>query len=258
MEKFKIQKICIMVLLLAVAGILYSCREVKDSDVVFLNDSAADEPDSTLDEPVENINEKKQDNFISANETGDETEDEKASGNQTFDADTESENTTDDGQNKLYVYICGAVVKPDVYIVDEGTRLIEAVKLAGGLKKDAAGDYVNLAAPVQDGQRVYIPTKEEVKDIKLEELADSTFVNHEDFLHSLAKKDQGNNDFKVNINTASEEELMTLPGIGKAKAASIIAYREEHGGFKSIEEIMNISGIKNSVFNQISDKITVK
>lgn len=142
----------------------------------------------------------------------------------------------------IYVHLCGAVTVPDVYEVKDKTRLVEVIELAGGLLEDAAGDYVNQAAIVEDGQRIYIPTKLEVLNHTTLEYGDS---------ESSSKSD------KVNINTASVEELMTLAGIGESKAKSIINYREEHNGFKSIEDIKNINGIKDSVYNKISDMITI-
>lgn len=259
MEKSKFKKVCIVVLFLAIAGTLYSCRENKEPDVVFLQDSTIDETVSgikTKDKETESQALVKEASENPATDAKEKKASE-ISGNQSSDEEIEAENRLACNQNELYVYICGAVMKPDVYKVNEGTRLVEVVQLAGGLTIDAAEEYVNLAAPVQDGQKVYIPTKEEVKDMKTEGSSSNLDLIGDDLLSNSIKDNQVNTNPKVNINTASEEELMSLPGIGKAKAASIIAYRQEHGTFKNIEEIMNIRGIKNSVFSKISDKITV-
>lgn len=135
------------------------------------------------------------------------------------------------------VYICGAVVNPGVYEVSEGARIFQVLELAGGLTEDAAVTELNQAEPVQDGQMIYIPTLEEAA--------------------VQAAKEQEAADGRVNINTASVEELMRLPGIGESKAQSIIAYREEHGAFAGTEDLMNITGIKAGVYEKIKNSIKV-
>lgn len=143
-----------------------------------------------------------------------------------------------------YVYICGAVVHPGVYQVPAGSRIYEVVLAAGGLSENACGDSVNQAEKVTDGQMVKVLTEEEAKEQKTApEEADET-----------RQQESGH---KVNLNTAGAGELMTLPGIGETKAGQILSYREEQGGFSSIEEIMNITGIKEGVYSKIKDYITV-
>lgn len=142
----------------------------------------------------------------------------------------------------IYVHICGAVNNPDVYAISQNTRLYELVKLAGGFTNDAANNYINQATVLTDGQQIYIPTKEEVEDLEFQTPIDQSKETASE---------------KININTASKEELMTLTGIGESKANSIIDYRQKNGNFKSIEDIMKISGIKDSVFSKISEDITV-
>ena len=101
---------------------------------------------------------------------------------------------------------------------------------------------------VEDGQRIYIPTKNELDELNIEEYVTGDIKNHSD---SEASE-------KVNINTAGESELMSLPGIGQAKAKSIIDYRNKNGDFKAITDLMNISGIKDGLFAKIEDLIIVK
>lgn len=156
----------------------------------------------------------------------------------------ETNNKANNGD--IYIHICGEVNQPDVYKVEENTRLIDVINLAGGLTKDAAGDYVNQAATVSDGQRIYIPS---VTEVETDTLGTELLGNTIETSESAGK---------VNINTATIEELMTLTGIGKSKAESILAYRQEYGDFTTIEEIKNIDGIKDAVFRKISDMITVK
>lgn len=140
---------------------------------------------------------------------------------------------------KVCVHVCGSVNHPGVYYLDEGARIHEAVEMAGGMTTDAAGDVINLAEEVSDGQKIYIPNQQEQAE---------GFT-----LEDLQKADDG----LININTASLDELKKLPGIGDIKAEAIIAYREEAGKFNSIEDIMNVSGIKDSSYEQIKDYIKV-
>lgn len=145
--------------------------------------------------------------------------------------------TTDEPQT-IAVYVCGAVASPGVYELPEGSRVYEALEQAGGLTKDAAQTAVNQAQRLTDGQMLAIPTVEEAAE--------------------QSAKQQSAQDGLVNINTADAQELKTLPGIGDAKAAGIIAYREAHGAFRSIEEIKNIEGIKDGVYAKLQDCIKVE
>ena len=133
----------------------------------------------------------------------------------------------------IFVYVCGAVVCEGVYELPQGARAYEAVEMAGGFREDAATSAINQAKVLQDATQLYVPTKEE------------------------AQFHEGQEAGKVNINLASKEELMTLPGVGQAKAESIIQYREEQGDFATIEDLMQISGIKEGLFEKIKDLITI-
>lgn len=136
----------------------------------------------------------------------------------------------------IFVQLCGAVARQGVYQVPKGTRVFEVIEKAGGLTDFAAVGVVNQAREAQDGEMIFFPTIEAVET--------GTYVQSE--IVSL-----------IPINTASKDELMTLPGIGEAKAASIMAYRETNNGFKSIEEIMEVDGIKDSMYNKIKALITL-
>lgn len=143
----------------------------------------------------------------------------------------------------IYVHVCGAVKEPGVYKMKSPVRVYEALNKAGGMTPDGCGDMLNQAREVSDGEQIYIPTLEE-KESGLTLLDNSG---------DASKSGDG----KININTASREELMTLPGIGASKADGIISYRSSNGKFTSTEDIMNIEGIKDGVFNKIKDKISI-
>lgn len=152
----------------------------------------------------------------------------------------------------LVVYVCGEVRKPGVYELDEGSRILDAIMAAGGYTKDAGDDYLNLACMVSDGDKVYVPSKEEIENGSAAGL-DSGIQNA-----SVTGSGNSTQGGLININTATAEELMTLPGIGASKAEKIIAYREQNGRFSAIEDIMQISGIKEGMFNKIKDRICVR
>lgn len=160
----------------------------------------------------------------------------------------------------IYVHICGAVMTPGVYQAKTGARLVDLIKLAGGLTKEAAGDYINQAELVSDGQRIYIPNRKELKELSTEELMAGVHSNNE--ISSTSNEETTTvtteDSALININTANAEELMKISGVGTVKAASIIAYREKNGKFNAIEELMNIPGIKEGLFNQISYMIVAK
>lgn len=167
-----------------------------------------------------------------------------------------SESSEKDSDGFIFVHLCGAVKEPGVYEVESGSRLYEVLKRAGGLTEEACDTFLNQAQVLTDGSQIYVPTKEEVANGKLE-----NNINFQEAVGETAEdaaggtKDSSQN--KVNINTADVSQLMTLSGIGESKARAIVEYRESNGSFKSIEELMNISGIKEGVFQKIKDSITV-
>ena len=154
---------------------------------------------------------------------------------------------TDDLPEDIFVHICGAVVNPGVYVLSAGSRIFEGIEAAGGFSEDACEDFVNLAQTLQDGQRIVIPTVEEAEAA----MQDSSY--QEQWLPEEPQSADG----RVNINTASEQELSAITGIGAGKAAAIVQYRQENGSFSSVEDIMKVSGIKEGTYEKIKDKITV-
>ncbi len=150
----------------------------------------------------------------------------------TEDQSVSSESTAD----ILYVFICGQVQKPGVYCLPSGSRIVDLIELAGGCLEGADICAVNQAEKLVDGSQVYIPAVGETETGASEVISDGL----------------------VHLNRADKEELMTLPGIGETKAELILEYRETRGGFATVDEIMNIPGIKEGVFRKIQDYITVE
>lgn len=143
----------------------------------------------------------------------------------------------------IYVHVCGAVKTPGVVELPEGSRAEDALLAAGGFAEGAAREYVNLAAKVKDGERLYFPTEEEL-------------LQNGGKTHAEAASEAGTG--LVNINTADVKALCTLSGIGESRAADIIKYREKHGDFKKCEDLMKVPGIKTKLYEGIRDSITVQ
>lgn len=151
-------------------------------------------------------------------------------------------------QEAYYVYVCGAVCTPGVYVLQPGERIYEAIAQAGGLTDEASAAVVNQAEQVCDGQMIFVPTKEE---------AAAGIFSAAGAENQLTIGGEHTLDDRVDLNTASLNELMTLPGIGESKAQGILAYRSSKGAFSSVEEIMNVDGIKEGLYNRIKDSIKV-
>lgn len=140
-------------------------------------------------------------------------------------------------ETKIYVQVSGAVASPGVYELPEGSRIFEAVALAGGVTEEADASQMNQAQKLSDGEMIYIRHQGE-------EEPEGTVIEQQ-------------TDDRINLNTATEEQLMTLPGIGQAKAKSIVAWREANGGFTQIEDLMKIEGIKEGIYSKIENNIRV-
>ena len=174
--------------------------------------------------------------------------------------DPDSGQTNSESQT-CYVYVCGAIVSPGVYEVECDTRICEVIQFAGGLTAEAETTCINQALAVYDGLMLNIPTVEQWTNGEF-------YLDEKGFPIQRQKSEQSIdavdkvvesavNDGKIDINTATVEQLCTLPGVGTTRAESIIAYREEHGGFKKIEDIKNVAGIKDGLFKKIKEKIKV-
>lgn len=169
---------------------------------------------------------------------------------------TTKETVTEPEIPKIIVHICGAVCRPGVYELTEGDRICQAVEKAGGFTEDADENLLNQAQKLVDGMQLVIPTRQEAEKALEEGTGDQSFLRYTgQMLSSSLSTSEGNG--LININTATEEMLCTLPGVGSEKARSIIAYRTEHGSYQRIEDIMNVTGIKEGMFAKMKDKITV-
>ncbi len=139
-------------------------------------------------------------------------------------------------QSMAFVYMCGAVLNPGVYELPEGSRLSNALELAGGFTEDAKAEAVNLARVVEDGEQVYVPSKNE---------------------HAESNQEVQTVSGLLNINIASSSDLESLQGVGPSTAQKIIAFRSSNGPFKSIDDLLNVSGIGEKKLAGIRPYITV-
>ena len=180
--------------------------------------------------------------------------------NQTNETEKETEET-------IVVHISGAVNIEGIVELEAGSRIANAIEKAGGVKENADMTDINLAYPLEDGMKIHIPIKEETEANKNNEnmideryiISSSGGVSSKEDTNSIQGSSKSTtSNAKVNINTATQEELDTLPGIGPSIASKIIDYREQNGKFNSIEEIKEVSGIGDAKYQKIKDSITIK
>ena len=181
---------------------------------------------------------------------------------------TDAAGTPAQTKEEIPVYLCGAILTPGIYNITPGSYLYEAIDLAGGLLPEAASEYMNLVFQFSEAVSIYIPTREEMTAF-----IDGTGSSSSEYLRNgLIQGIWGKNpsgEFSsgssqvtegtapVNINTADQKLMETLPGVGETTAKAIISYREKSGGFTKIEDIMNVPGIKEGRFEAIREFITV-
>lgn len=170
------------------------------------------------------------------------------------DATSGTEVTTEEMSDYIFVHVCGCVAEPGVYKLRSDARVVDAISAAGGMSQGAATDFLNLAAPVYDGEKIQVPSQEEAASAGAEDaftelsVIPATADGGSESVTSAA-------DGKVNLNTATLEELMTLSGIGEGKAQSIINYRELHDGFDTLEELTEVDGIGDTTFEKLKEQI---
>ena len=267
-------------LVFAVGGCCYSCR-TKDSPVAeerfshaegFTEEEAFTESEGGTDKAAEENRRKFQMDFLKKSRRQLPTELPKKKKLGTAEAVsgeglTERRETggkdSDSGDTFCYVYVCGQVTSPGVYKLEEGQRIFEAVELAGGFTGEARPEYLNLAEPVFDGMKILVPDESQASNPSWNGQIGSSGTVPGTGGSGFGAADAYSQDRgavpmkKVNINSASKEELMTLTGIGESRAADIIRYRTEQGAFSRIEDIMNVPGIKEASFRKLKDQIEV-
>jgi competence protein ComEA len=145
-------------------------------------------------------------------------------------------------QQVLIIDIKGEVAKPGVYELKQGSRVIDVIEMAGGILQEGESKALNLARPLRDGEAIYVPNQSEWVN-------QAPQIVYSNALHSR--------EISININTADANQLSTLSGIGPSKAEAILAYREENGPFKTIEELMKVAGIGPKTFEKFKDKVVV-
>lgn len=168
----------------------------------------------------------------------------------------EEENRIKNLDGKIVIHITGAVQKTGILILPEGARIADAIDAAGGNTESADLDEVNLAYVLQDGQKIYIPSKKD--KAKLESNAYITSGSGNNVIVQAVNEDKKGGNGKVNINTATQSELENLPGVGEAIANRIIEYRQQNGKFNKIEDLQNVKGIGDAKFNNMKEYVIVQ
>ena len=219
----------------------------RNTEVVLTDVALEEAADSRFDQSGKEISQETTDS------AGDEISEEKKNS---------GEDNTSKEPEQIAVFICGAVNSPGVYELPDTSRINDAVEAAGGFTQDADRTYINLAARLTDGMKLKVPTKEEVTLLaERGDCEESGFSSFDEGMTGSGDSSFTGTDESgaglVNINTASADQLKTLPGVGDGIAARIIKYREENGAFKTKEDIMKVSGIKDKLFSKIKDTITV-
>ena len=242
--------VCIFIILFFTIKIYNSYIFDKENNTLFLN--IDDEIDSnTEDENLENKIEEET-NDIENVKTEEEMEKE------------DEENNEDISDiNNICIYITGEINNSGVYYLKEGSRIIDAINLAGGTTNKANISRINLAFVLEDGMKINIPNDNDLKNNPNFEFitsasGDGANDERKNTNEKVTSSEENDKIDVVNINTANQTELETLPGIGPSLALKIIEYREENGKFNTIEDIKNVSGIGESRFNNIKNYIKVK
>lgn len=230
MEITKKNKIIITIILIIAILILFA---------IYLFTNKENYVEYNLDEAVSNVDNLLDENIIEDEKNQIETK--------------ESSINAEEDLDEIVIHITGAVKKEGIVYLKEGDRVIDAIKKAGGENQNADLSQVNLAYILSDGQKIYIPTKNEnIQDFIVEEGIGLSSIQANNTQNTSTEENS-----KININKADEKELDNLPGIGPTIAQRIVDYRIENGKFKDKEDIKNVSGIGDSKYEEIKDNITV-
>lgn len=170
-----------------------------------------------------------------------------------------------DKPTEVVVHVAGAVRRPGIYHLSPDSRADDALKAAGGAKPDANLDAINLAAHVEDGKQLYVPTRVEQpqggapeQTAQAQPASANHHVNATGLSHSHSQKLTSPNQGTININTASAEELQRLPGVGPSYAVRIVQFRKENGPFANPDQLMDVSGIGDKKFAKMRPFVRVK
>ena len=163
-------------------------------------------------------------------------------------------------ENKVIIDIKGEIVNPGVYELNDKNNVNDAINMAGGLTKNSDTSNINLSKKLSDEMVIIVYSKKEIENFKKEKEitcppCNNACINKSDEKAKIAEEAKNQNE-KININSATIEELLQLNGIGESKANAIIEYRTKNGDFKTIEDIKNVSGIGEAAFEKIKDQIT--
>lgn len=251
MKKTNFLKILVLVFFVLVSGILFCCGQAEPAEEYLLEGSLKE----NLTEALDGQTLKEKDTLEAETPDGEMLKEKDALEVEMAGRSSEPQQVQGKEPETVTAYIHGCVKKPGVYSLPTGSRLYELIEKAGGFSRKAREDAWNQAVPVEDGGQYKIPSKKEYQRNRNEEKRREN-LSRAGSAGEEQKEISRDADGKVNLNTASREELLTLSGVGESKADAIISYREENGGFHAIEDIMNISGIKEGVFGRIKDKIT--
>ena len=250
MKNFLKNKVIVIIIVIVLSVAYFSVNKAIKKYNVMENDNLDIE---------ENLNKK---NNLDKTESS--KEQEKIEQDEINDSEDEENKAETEAENKILVYVTGEVNNPGVTMLNENSRIIDAINSVGGITNNADVSKINLAYVLKDGMKVNIPNKEDLKkgsDFEYITMnsGDGKNDNTSENESSLSSQSDKSNTNKstVNINTATQTELETLPGIGPSTALKIINYRNENGKFSSIDEIKNVSGIGDSKFENIKKYITV-
>lgn len=266
LKRFFVKYKIIILVVLTISVCLIAKIVLENSEFSAIENNIIEESDE-----VSKLDENETSEAVNSNEKTDEN-------NTPSEASNEATNEeVEDNANKIYIYIIGEVNQPGVVILDEGSRISDAINSAGGTTANADLSKINLVYTLQDGMKINIPNSEQLKkepDFQYitSNASDETLNESSSGNGSVSASSSSNgssNDNKtsgssidaqsniVNINTATQTELETLPGIGPSLALRIIEYRKENGKFNNIEEIKNVKGIGEAKYDDIKNHIKV-
>ena len=167
----------------------------------------------------------------------------------------EEEGLKEDAEaEEIFVDVGGSVKEPRVVCIPKGSRVFEAIEAAGGVTENAETKYLNMAEECTDGEKIYVPDLQEISEAESDGAGSELFSSEFESAQTGASSES---EGKININTATSEELQTLDGIGPAMASRIIEYRQANGSFESVDDLTNVSGIGEKTLQKLEPNVCV-